>query len=81
MLVTQCTVFMAFFCFTTRMMKKCVKIGEGVYGEVYSTQRNQESVALKVSGLLLQCDWLEASTVFSLWSPLITGFARDMKTP
>lgn len=32
-----------------RMMKKCVKIGEGVYGEVFKTDRNKEHVALKVS--------------------------------
>ena len=30
------------------MMSKCVKIGEGVYGEVFRTQRDGQSVALKV---------------------------------
>ncbi|KAK3590073.1 hypothetical protein CHS0354_041116 [Potamilus streckersoni] len=31
-----------------RMMKKCVKIGEGVYGEVFRTQNRGASVALKI---------------------------------
>ena len=35
-------------CFTSAMLKKCVKIGEGVYGEVFKTERNRQSVALKV---------------------------------
>ena len=30
------------------MMKKCVKIGEGVYGEVFRSENRKESVALKV---------------------------------
>ncbi|KAL3864421.1 hypothetical protein ACJMK2_006105 [Sinanodonta woodiana] len=31
-----------------RMMKKCAKIGEGVYGEVFRTQNRGSSVALKI---------------------------------
>ena len=30
------------------MMKKCVKIGEGVYGEVYRSENRKASVALKI---------------------------------
>ena len=33
---------------TPTMLKRCVKIGEGVYGEVFKTERNKTSVALKV---------------------------------
>ncbi|KAL8603701.1 hypothetical protein ACOMHN_017198 [Nucella lapillus] len=31
-----------------RILRKCVKIGEGVYGEVFRTMHNGESVALKI---------------------------------
>ena len=31
------------------MMSQCKKIGEGVYGEVFRTQSEKNSVALKVS--------------------------------
>ena len=33
----------------SRMMAQCKKIGEGVYGEVFRTQSEKNSVALKVS--------------------------------
>lgn len=36
-------------CFS--VLKKCVKVGEGVYGEVFRTRHNGQSVALKVSVL------------------------------
>ena len=37
-------------CFTPAMMRNAVKIGEGVYGEVFRSQRGRNtSVALKVS--------------------------------
>ena len=35
------------------VLKKCVKIGEGVYGEVFRTNRYGQSVALKVSLALI----------------------------
>ncbi|KAJ8317618.1 hypothetical protein KUTeg_005522, partial [Tegillarca granosa] len=35
-------------CITASMMKKCVKIGDGVYGEVFLTQNRNKSVALKI---------------------------------
>ena len=33
------------------MLRKCVKVGEGTYGEVYKTNDGVEDVALKVNGL------------------------------
>ena len=30
------------------MLKKCAKIGEGVYGEVFKSERARQSVAIKV---------------------------------
>lgn len=39
-------------CFS--VLKKCVKVGEGVYGEVFRTKHNGQSVALKVSFF---CQW------------------------
>lgn len=35
--------------FFGRVLKTCVKIGEGVYGEVFRVKQNSENVALKVS--------------------------------
>ena len=35
------------------MMKKCRKIGEGVFAEVYKTRRGKDDVALKVLSLVL----------------------------
>lgn len=36
-------------CFSTLQMKRCVKIGEGTFGEVFSTNNSSgETVALKV---------------------------------
>ncbi|XP_041477088.1 uncharacterized protein LOC121425155 [Lytechinus variegatus] len=35
-------------CIPSAMMKKCVKIGEGVYGEVFRTTNSRKSVALKI---------------------------------
>ena len=40
-----------FTCF--RMLKKCVKIGEGVFGEVFRTERRNQSLALKVDMLYI----------------------------
>ena len=33
---------------STSMLSSCVKIGEGVYGEVYRTEYQQRPVAVKV---------------------------------
>ena len=33
------------------MLRKCVKVGEGTYGEVYKTNDGVDDVALKVNGL------------------------------
>lgn len=35
-------------CITSSMMKNCVKIGEGAYGEVFRTKQKGQSVALKI---------------------------------
>ncbi|GAB1605901.1 uncharacterized protein LOC115219806 [Argonauta hians] len=35
-------------CIQSQVMKQCVKIGEGVYGEVFRTMKRGKSVALKV---------------------------------
>ena len=42
------------------MFKKCVKIGEGVFGEVFRTERRNQSLALKVDMLYI----LSICTVF-----------------
>lgn len=40
-----------FFITLYSVLKKCVKVGEGTYGEVYKTNDGVEDVALKVNSL------------------------------
>ena len=54
---------MNFTCF--RMFKKCVKIGEGVFGEVFRTERRNQSLALKVDTLYIFFSICKSILLFS----------------